>query len=52
MATEIEEAKSEQASGSEGSKWGQMLAGLIFIVTGLLIFGVIVQSIASFLFPK
>jgi hypothetical protein len=52
MTTGNEETKSEGASGTEDSRWGQLLAGLIFIVTGLLIFGFIWQSVESFLFSK
>jgi len=51
MTTENEETKSEGASGTEDSRWGQMLAGFIFVITGLLILGFIWQSVAPILFP-
>jgi flagellar biogenesis protein FliO len=51
MTTQKEVTKSKQSSNSEDSQWGQMLAGLIFVITCLLILGFLWQSIA-FLSPE
>jgi hypothetical protein len=52
MTTHNEEIKGEQASESEESKLGPVLTGFVFIITCLLIFGFIWQSVSSFLFTE
>jgi flagellar biogenesis protein FliO len=52
MTTQNKKTKSERSSNSDDSKWGRMLAGLIFVITCLLILGFLWQSIASFLSPE
>jgi hypothetical protein len=50
MANQERKAQQEQRDVTKSSKWGNVLSGVIFLLTALFILGFFWQSIMSFFF--
>jgi len=52
MTNKNSTTQQEQQDTTKSSKWGNVLSGFIFILTGLFILAFFWQSIVSFVFPE